>query len=174
MSHAVLLETLETGAVWSVARGLARRVNDYKEHLAACDMARRNDLDGRGQLSEEKLAAFTKFFLEVSIDQVAFMEGLTEPESLRARILLWAEEQIQLSRLPPKSGRVLEAVLYRGSLPRGEVARVIGASERSAQRIVAALVGAGVLTSNTPKAPLRLVFPAALAGRWMPELFPEK
>lgn len=174
MSHAVLLETLETGAVWSVARGLARRVNDYKEHLAACDMARRNNLDGRGQLSEEKLAAFTKFFLEVSVDQVAFMERLTEPEALRARILLWAEEQIQLSKLPPKSGRVLEALLYRGSLPRGEVARVIGASERSAQRTVAALTELGILTSNTPKAPLRLVFPAALAGRWMPELFPEK
>lgn len=25
---------------WSVARGLARKVNDYKDHLAACDMAR--------------------------------------------------------------------------------------------------------------------------------------
>ena len=37
MSHAVLLETLDTGAVWSVARGLARNVEDYKKHLAACD-----------------------------------------------------------------------------------------------------------------------------------------
>ena len=174
MSHAGLLETLDTGAVWSVARGLARRVNDYKERLAACDMARRNDLDGRGQLSEEKLAEFTRFFLDVSIDQVAFMEGLMEPESLRARILLWAEEQIRLSKLPPKSGRVLEAILYRGTLSRGEVARVVAASERTAQRIVAALTETGVLTSNTPKAPLRLVFPAALAGRWMPGLFPER
>ena len=30
MSHAALLETLDTGAVWSVARGLARNVEDYK------------------------------------------------------------------------------------------------------------------------------------------------
>lgn len=28
MSHAVLLETLDTGAVWSVARGLARITPD--------------------------------------------------------------------------------------------------------------------------------------------------
>ena len=174
MSHAILLETLDTGAVWSVARGLARRVAEYKRHLAACDSLRRNDLDGRGALSEEALAAFTKFFLEVCIDQVEFMEGLMQPDALRARILLWAEEQIKLSKLPPSSSRVLEAVLYRGNLPRSAVASVAGASSRTATRIVSALTEAGVLTSDTPYAPVRLVFPAALAERWMPGLFPEK
>ena len=174
MSHAVLLETLDTGAVWSVARGLARKVAEYKRHLAACDSPRRNDLDGRGALSEEALAAFTKFFLEVCVDQVEFMDGLMQPDALRARILLWAEEQIKLSKLPPSSGRVLEAVLYRGNLPRREVASVVSASSRTATRIVSALTEAGVLTSDTPYAPVRLVFPAALAERWMPGLFPEK
>jgi Fic family protein len=174
MSHAVLLETLDTGAVWSVARGLAREVAEYKRHLAACDSPRRNDLDGRGALSEEALAAFTKFFLEVCVDQVEFMEGLMQPDALRARILLWTEEQIKLSKLPPSSGRVLEALLYRGNLPRSGVASVAGASTRTATRIVSALTEAGVLTSDTPYAPVRLVFPAALAERWMPGLFPEK
>jgi Fic family protein len=173
MSHAVLLETLDTGAVWSVARGLARKVAEYKRHLAACDSPRRNELDGRGALSEEALAAFTKFFLEVCVDQVEFMEGLMQPDALRARILLWAEEQIKLSKLPPSSGRVLEALLYRGNLPRSGVASVAGASTRTATRIVSALTEAGVLTSDTPYAPVRLVFPAALAERWMPGLFPE-
>jgi Fic family protein len=174
MSHAVLLETLDTGAVWSVARGLARKVAEYKRHLAACDSPRRNDLDGRGALSEEALGAFTKFFLEVCIDQVEFMEGVMQPDALRTRILLWAEEQIKLSKLPPSSGRVLEAVLYRGNLPRSAVAGVAGASTRTATRTVSALTEAGVFTSDTPYAPVRLVFPAALAERWMPGLFPEK
>ena len=174
MSHAVLLETLDTGAVWSVARGLALRVAEYKRHLSACDSPRRNDLDGRGALSEEALTAFTKFFLEVCVDQVAFMEGLMRPDALRARILLWAEEQIKLSKLPPSSGRVLEAVLYRGNLPRSAVASVAGASTRTATRIVSALTEAGVLASDTPYAPVHLVFSAALAERWMPGLFPEK
>ena len=119
MSHATLLEKLETGAVWSVARGLARQVETYKRHLAACDMTQRNDLDGRGNLSEEALVDFTKFFLEVCIDQVNFMEGLAQPDHLRARILLWAEAEIKLKNLPPKSTSVLDAVLYRGELPRG-------------------------------------------------------
>jgi len=174
MSHAMLLERLETGAIWSVARGLARQVEAYKAHLAACDMTRRNDLDGRGNLSGEALAAFTEFFLKVCVDQVNFMEGLVQPDRLRARILLWAEEEIRLKNLPPNSVNVLEAVLYRGELPRSEVAGIVGTEERHARRIVAALVKKGVLVSKSSRAPLRLVFPAALASRWMPGLFPEK
>ncbi len=174
MSHAILLNALETGAIWSVARGLARNVQEYKRHLSDCDQPRRNDLDGRGALSEEALAVFTRFFLTVCIDQVTFMEGLVQPERLRTRILLWAEEEIKLGELPPKAGNILEAVLYRGELPRGEADAVVGAGERHARRIVSALVDKGVLTSANPRAPLRLVFPATLAARWMPGLFPEK
>ena len=110
--YAVLREALDTGGVWSIARGLARNVDDYKRHLAACDLPRRNDLDGRGTLSEEALAAFTKFFLQICIDQVKFMEELVQPDRLRSRILLWAEEEIRIDALPPKAGNVLEAVLY--------------------------------------------------------------
>lgn len=174
MSHATMLESLDTGAVWSVARGLARNVQAYKSHLAACDQVRRNNLDGRGPLSEESLAEFTRFFLSICLDQVAFMEKLVQPEELRTRIQLWAEEEIRLDRLPPKSGAILEAVLYRGELPRGEAASVVGTGDRQARRVVSALLDRGVLVSASTRAPLRLAFPAALASRWMPGLFPEK
>ncbi|MBW2588885.1 MAG: Fic family protein [Deltaproteobacteria bacterium] len=174
VSHATLLEALDTGGVWSAARGLARRVADYKSHLAACDLERRNDLDGRGHLSEEALASFTQFFLETCLDQVSFMEGLVEPNRLRARILLWVEEEIRLGEIPEKAGSVLEAVLFRGQLPRGEVAAVLGVSDRHARRVVAALTKRRVLTSESPRSPLHIAFPAELASRWMPGLFPEK
>jgi Fic family protein len=174
MSHAILLDTLDTGAIWSVARGLARNVQDYKRHLSNCDQPRRNDLDGRGSLSEEALAEFTQFFLTVCIDQVTFMESLIQPDRLRVRILTWADEEIKLGALPPRVGSILEAVLYRGELPRSDADAVVGTGERQARRIVSALLEKGVLTSDSPRAPLRLVFPAALAGRWMPGLFPEQ
>jgi hypothetical protein len=64
--------------------------------------------------------------------------------------------------------------LYRGELPRGDAAGVVGASERHARRIVSALMERGVLTAASARAPLRLVFSATLASRWMPGLFPEK
>ena len=174
MSDAVLRETLDTGGVWSIARGLARNVDDYKEHLAACDQARRNDLDGRGTLSEEALAAFTRFFLITCIDQVRFMEELVQPDRLRSRILLWAEEEIRMDKLPPKAGNVLETVLYRGKLPRGDVPDLLGTGPRQARRIVSALIEHGVMTAESTRAPLRLTFPAMLASRWMPGLFPEQ
>lgn len=174
MSYAMLLETLDTGGIWSIARGLARNVEEYKKLLAACDMERRNDLDGRGHLSEEALGKFTKFFLKACIDQVDFMEKLVQPDKLRARLLVWAEEEIRAGALPPKSGQVLEAVLYRGELPRGDVANLLGASERAARRVTSALIDHEVLASESSRAPLRLNFPASLASRWMPGLFPEK
>jgi Fic family protein len=174
MSHAMLLDALDTGAVWSVARGLARNEAAYKGHLTQCDLSRRNALDGRGNLSEEALASFIGFFLETCIDQITFMEGMMQPDRLRARILLWAEEETRLSLLPQKAGSVLEAVLYRGELPRADVARLLGLTPRHARRIVSELLKRGVLTSHGSREPLLLAFPAALAARWMPGLFPER
>lgn len=174
MSYATLRTTLDTGGIWSIARGLARNARRYKGHLAECDMPRRNDLDGRGSLSEESLAEFTRFFLETCIDQVDFMESLVQPERLRQRILLWTHEEIRLKRLPAKSDNVLEAVLYRGSLPRGELPELLGTGERQARRIASSLLERGVLEAETSRAPLRLAFPATLAERWLPGLFPEQ
>lgn len=174
MSHAMLLDSLDTGGLWPVARGLARDESRYKQLLMACDLPRRNDLDGRGHLSEEALAEFTRFFLAICIDQVVFMETLVQPDRLRGRILTWAAEEIQAGALPAKSGAVLEAVLYRGEVPRGEIALLLGVGERQARRTSAALLEGEVLVSEGPRVPLRLALPARLAPRWMPGLFPER
>jgi Fic family protein len=174
MSHAMLLERLDTGGVWSIARGLARRQADYKAHLAACDLQRRNDLDGRGNLSEEALSEFTQFFLETCLDQVSFMEKLMQPDRLRSRLMLWAEEEMRLGGLPPKAAQILEAVLYRGELPRADVASLLGVTDRQGRRIVGALHEFGVLASPSSRAPWRLAFPATLAPRLMPGLFPDQ
>lgn len=173
VSYAMFLDTIDTGGVWSVARGLARNVDTYKSHLAQCDLMRCNDLDGRGNLSEEELASFTRFFLKTCIDQVEFMEELVQPDRLRTRILMWAEEDIRLGELPPKADKILEAILYKGELLRGEIPNIVNAGERHARRIVSALTERGVLVSESSRAPLRLAFPAKLAYRWMPGLFPE-
>lgn len=172
-SYAVLHDVMETGGLWSIARGLARNVKAYKGHLAACDLKRRNDLDGRGNLSEEELAKFVFFFLQTCIDQVDFMESLMQPGRLRDRIHIWAEEEIRADELPLKSTQVLDAVLYRGEIERGELAEILAVTPRHARRISSALLEKGILTSAGVRAPLRLAFPAALAGRLMPGLFPE-
>ncbi len=173
MSYAMLRNSLDTRGLWSVARGLARREADYKAHLQACDGNRRGDRDGRGTLSEAALASFTEFFLRISIDQVEFMGSLMQADRLRDRIMIWAEEEIRAGSLPPKSDLVLKAILYQGVLERGEVDSILGASERTSRRITSALLKAGVLRSESTRAPLHLAFPAKYAERWMPGLFPE-
>ncbi len=173
MSYALLRESLDTGGIWSVARGLARNDSTYKRHLRACDALSRNDLDGRGNLSEESLAEFVRFFLATCLDQIDFMEKLVQPNKLKNRILMWAEGEVRDGALPEKSKIVLEAILYRGELSRGEIPNLLGTTERQARRITSVLIDLGVLATESTRAPLKLIFPASLASFWMPGLFPE-
>jgi transcription initiation factor IIE alpha subunit len=87
---------------------------------------------------------------------------------------MWSEEEIQTGNLPPKSERVLEMLLYRDELPRGEIAGLLGVSARQARRITSALMEREIVTSASTRAPLRLALPAHLAPRLMPGLFPER
>lgn len=174
MSYAMLRQSLNTGGLWSIARGLARNDTTYKKHLQACDEQRHGDRDGRGSLSETALSNFVEFFLGVCIDQIEFMEGLMKPDRLRDRIMIWAEEEIRAGALPAKSDLVLKAILYQGELSRSDVSDILGASDRTARRVTSSLIESGALKSESSRAPLLLAFPAKLAGRWMPGLFPEK
>jgi len=120
------------------------------------------------------LAEFTHFFLATCLDQVRFMEALVQPEKLHTRMRLWANEEVAMGSLPKRAGTVLEAILYRGELPRGKVPGLLDASERTARRVVAALIDQGVVTARSTRSPLRIGFPARLASRWLPGLFPEQ
>jgi hypothetical protein len=91
---------------------------------------------------------------------------------LRRRVSVHIE--FRLDHLLPNSGAIAEAVLYRAELPRAESAQIVGTGDRQARRVVSALLEKGELTSESPRAPLRLAFPARLASRWMPGLFPDK
>ena len=95
-----------------------------------------------------------------------------QSEALSARILLWAKEENQLGRLIPQSIQILEAVLYRGELSRSEAPKLLNVTERHARRLTSGLLEKGILYSESPKSTLKLAFPATLAHRWMPGLFP--
>ncbi len=173
MSHAMLLDALDTGGVWSVARGLARSSQDYKAKLQDCDSPRRGDLDGRGNLSEAALVGFTRYFLTTCIDQVEFMEGLVSPDKIRNRIVGWSKAQVDAGKLPKQSPMLLEAVLFRGEVKRGELMDLLQVARRTTTRVVSELLETGILASDSPKSPLRIAFPAKLAADIMPGLFPE-
>jgi hypothetical protein len=172
MSHAMLLEIGIGSALWSVSRGLARHSVDYKRLLMAADEPRRNDLDGRGALSESALTEFCRFFLETCLDQVRFMRELLDPTELQRRMELYVCDEESAGRLPARSYVILREALLVGEVERGRVPKLIDASERTARRVVAELVDKRLLVSRSHKAPLRLGFPIDVVERWFPRLYP--
>ena len=102
------------------------------------------------------------------------MEDLMQPKKLRARAMVWCEEEISSADLPARSDKVVGALIDRGELARGDVPDLLGLSDRSAQRITRALLNKGIIKSASTRAPLELAFPATLAARWLPGLFPER
>ena len=173
VSHAWFVRLGIGNSLWSVARGLARRVDRYKALLMDADSPRRNDYDGRGTRSLEALVRFVDFFLESCIDQVEFMESLLEPARLATRIERYVAQEALAGTLPRRSFTLLREALQMGQVERGAAPELLGIGERQARNIVADLVERGLLVSEGPRSPLRLGFPAAALDAWFPRLYPE-
>ena len=172
MSHAVLKRMGIGSSLWSVARGLARNVERYKALLMEADEPRRNDLDGRGSLSQAALIEFCEFFLGTCLDQVEFMRSILEPAELLRRIEIYVEEEMRAQRLPKGSFPLLREVLLAGEIERGAAPSITGYAERMARNVVSKLLERGLLASPTPKGLLTLGFPLAVVERWFPSLYP--
>ena len=172
MSHA-LLKRLGIGtSLWSVARGLAREDDLYKKLLMQADGPREGERDGRGNLTQRGLIEFCKFFLDRSLDQVRFMSGLLEPDTLLRRIEIHVDEEMRAKRLQRGSFAVLREAVLAGEVERAKIPMLTGYEERGARNVTAALVDRGMLTASSHRAPLRLAFPADVAERWFPNLYP--
>jgi Fic family protein len=172
MSHALLRRLGVGNSLWSVARGLARNVGDYKSLLMAADASRRGDLDGRGNLSQAALDAFCQFFLRVSNDQVSYMSSILHPSELLRRIEIYVEDETRAGRLPKGSFSLLREALLAGEFERGLAPALTGYKERMARTVVSKLLGAGLLVSPSHVARVRLGFPLAVIERWFPALYP--
>jgi len=173
MSHAMgLVSGLGALGLWSVSRGLARGLQsrqEYKQMMDYADSPRQGDLDGRGNLSQKALVEFIEWFLRVCLDQVEFMAGLFELESLATRL----KSYVEIRGMKTESYPILERVLLLGEMPRGEAERVSGLKERTARQVLSGLVEDGVLGSTTPKSPVSLRFPSNTVEILFPRLFAE-
>lgn len=172
MSHSMLKRIGIGSSLWSVARGLARNSSRYKELLMAADQSRRDDLDGRGNLSQEALIDFCRFFLATCVDQVEFMRSILEPSELLRRIEIYSEDEIRAGRLPKGTFPFLREALLAGEFDRGKASSLIGRGERTARMVLSKLIESGLLASNSPRGPLRLGFPLTVVERWFPSLYP--
>jgi Fic family protein len=174
MSHA-MAHAAGIGAhgLWSISRGLARGLasrREYAEMMDRADTPRQGDLDGRGNLSQRALLDYIEWFLKVCLDQISFMTGLFELDTLARRLRDYVGRS---DRLKPEAARLLEEALIRGEFERGEVPRITGLPERTARRVFNDVLSAGLLASETPKGPVSLRFPVDTLDMLFPRLFPE-
>jgi Fic family protein len=171
-SHAFLRELGIGSSLWSISRGLARTVNDYKAALQEADEPRRGDLDGRGNLTQAGLDAFCKYFLKSCVDQVEFMESLLDPAELLRRMEIWCEEETRANRLQKGSWLLLREAAMAGTFARGKAPDITGYQERQARTVLNKLIDTGFLVSPTSRSGVRLGLPIAVVDRWFPRLYP--
>lgn len=173
MSHAMgYVAGIDAHGLWSISRGLARGLKsrtEYKAMMDRADAPREGDLDGRGNLSRRALVEFTRWFLEVALDQVKFMSGLFEIPALARRLGSLVE---RTEGLKHASAALLEAALMRGTIERGAAASITGLPERTARRVLNDTIAAGLLASRTPKGPVALRFPESSLEILFPRLYP--
>lgn len=172
VAHAMLKRAGVGSSLWSVSRGLARRVADYRRLLEAADEPRRNDVDGRGTLSERALVDFCEFFLDVCVDQVTYMAELLEARELLRRIQLYTEDEFRAGRLPEGSFPVLREAFLAGEVERAHARELTGYRERKGREVVSELLRAGLLVSESDRSPVRIAFPVDVVERWFPRLYP--
>lgn len=77
-THALLAALGYSNGLWSPLRGFARSTERYCALLAAADLPRRDDLDGRGNLGEQALAAWIDYMLDVCLDYLFLTGGELE------------------------------------------------------------------------------------------------
>jgi Fic family protein len=174
-SHLLLNAMQLTSGLWSPMRGLARNRDQYYALLHNADLPRRNDLDGRGRLSQEHLVAFADFFLTTCLDQVRFMRHMLRLEEMRPRLdaLLTFERAHGHEYLSPAAGDALHYAFLNGPLARSRFIAMLGLPERSGRRILSALLDYGLLTSESPKGAVHFAVPFRALRFLFPALWPE-
>ena len=110
---------------------------EYKQRLMAADEPRHGGADGRGNLSEQRLAEFASFFLETCIDQMRFMETLMQPQRLRERIMTWCKTEMAAGTLSKGADIVMREALMAGAVERGELPDLLSVGERQGRKVTA-------------------------------------
>jgi Fic family protein len=156
--------------LWSLSRGLSRNKKQYMFELWATDSPAE---DANDYFSEELLADFCEFFFRICLDQIEFMEKLLRLDQIEARIDWYVQSRYRQNpqSIHPDSAKLLRAVFMRGAIARGKAQEIINLSERSARRVVSALLDEGLLQSQSHRAPLTIGLPLAALPFYFPDLY---
>jgi Fic family protein len=156
--------------LWSLSRGLSRNKKQYMFELWATDSPGEN---GKYYFNEELLADFCEYFFKICLDQIDFMEKLLRLDQIEARIDWYVQSRYRQDHqsIHPDAAKLLRAVFMRGAVARGKAQEILNLSERTARRIVSALLDDGLLQSDSHRAPLTIGLPLAALPFYFPDLY---
>lgn len=164
-----------TNGMWSPMRGLARTHKQYYSFLHNADEHRQGDYDGRGALTQNGLVDWAKYFLEVCIDQVTFMEKMLNLEDFKDRLktLLIVEETKGQTGLKTAALLPLHYIAVSGPIERKEFKTMTGLPDRTAERLLKSLIEYRLLISDTPRGKVSMGIPLRSLQFLFPNLWPE-
>jgi hypothetical protein len=136
--------------------------------MAQADQQRRNDLDGRGNLSRERLKELCEWFLAVALDQIQFMSRQFNLPNISEGLV---KHYVPRRNLGDGAAKMLQEIATLGSLDRGSVRVILNTSSRTATSLISKLLADGIVASDTPKGALRLHFHPDAAEILFPALF---
>ncbi len=166
-----LSEQLDASGLWSISRGLARSRDTYREMLAAADLGRMGNHDGRGNLSNKTLIEFCRYFLTTAIDQVEFMHGSFQLDGVLQRLHAYVDHMATAKRMHASALYLLEAVFLRGTITRQDAERLTNTTHKPLKKMTDQLVHLGLLKEEK-KVGLPLLFHASYSLRSSPWVFP--
>lgn len=164
-----------TNGMWSPMRGLARTHNEYYTSLHNADELRQGDCDGRGALTQKGLVAWAKYFLEICIDQVTFMEKMLNLQEFKDRLetLLIVEEKKGKTGLKTAALLPLHYIAISGPIERKDFKTMTGLPGRTAERLMKSLIEYKLLVSDTPRGKVYMGVPLKSLQFLFPNLWPE-
>ena len=170
---AMIAAGLDGEGLWTLSRGLARSRPTYYKLLQEADQQRRSDYDGRGNLSDEALSQFCKYFLSQILDQITFMLNLIEPFKLQERI----ESYLRFVRLDidPKMRnyltKLLRELVIQGEITRGAVPHIVGLKGTASREVIRKALDERLISTSSEKGPLNIHFPSQVLESYFPLLF---
>ena len=165
-----LKTNIDADGLWSISRGLARNIDTYRTKLANADLKRMNDYDGRGNLSNNYLEEFCKFFLEVALDQIKYMYSVLNIDSMLGRIESFTAYMVNKKLLKPEAKYILEDIFLKGKISKADAIRITNTSDKTLKLTIDELVKMGLL--EIKKEGVKIMYFVKYSVKYAPLLFP--
>jgi hypothetical protein len=157
--------------LWSLSRGLSRRLDEYQSATAVNEPMGKDGLEGGQKLTGGGQLTFIDFMLNVCHDEVDYMTTALSRHQLRESIAhaYRTNSRLKESGIRPETMPAMLALLIQGALPRSEFVTFTGLPSEVASDQLSTLISIGVVV----RAPsnfygLEIGLPAWLAQDLLP------